>query len=129
MIKRAFQYFFYRVYTGQRKLWGEADVPEYKGVFAVSIMIFINFLTIIILFGGILGKQLILIIPKAVFILFLVLLFIINGIIFLKNKDYIKIEKKFKKESEQQRKKRTYFIWGYILGSIAAYVLSLIITK
>lgn len=125
------KYLYYRIYTWQLNLWGEADVPEFTGAIGVSILLYVNIFTIIIIFEIISGSRIInsLVYPRLYIAIFLLITFYINYLLFVRKSKYIEIANEFRKEGKALRKKRTIWMWVYIIGTLMTFFISLHISN
>ncbi len=116
---QAAKYLFYRIYKWQLSWWGKEDVPEFTAAIGVSIMFFINIFTILILIENISGLIIIdsFKYPRMYITIFGVILLYINYLLFIRKGKYLRIAEEFKKESKIMRKRRTKWIWTYVIGT------------
>jgi len=64
-------------------------------------------------------------IPKVEALIAIILLFLIHYITFVHKKKYAQIEKEFKKESQEDRKRKGNWVLLYAFGSLAFYAFLL----
>lgn len=120
---KLFKYLYYRLYSWNLKKWGVQDAPQWNALFGVSFMICLNI--------GIIGVILEIIGFNIFFeptpiIEILIVANIILGIgyfRFLFRKKYKLIEKEYKNESQEQRKRGTLIVWVYTICSFLILIL------
>lgn len=100
-ISEAYQYLFYKFYSWDERAWGKSKVSPQTAWHSISLICFLWFLNIIC------GLQLVTKIfdnffslPKPLVLLIMFFFLIPNYYFFLKKDKYIKIIKKFEKESK-----------------------------
>jgi len=125
IIYKGLKYIFYRIYKWQLIWFGKTSVPQESANFGISSLIYINILTVIITLEVILNLQMIdsLEYPKLSVAMFILVLASINSTIFIRKGKYLKIAEEFKNESNELRKKRTIFMWTYILSTFIIFFI------
>jgi hypothetical protein len=123
-----FEYLYYRLYSWNLRKHGERDTPQWNALFAVSFMMFENLCLIglIIQFFGIrvFSSHSV---PKLQVAFVMFSIYIINYWIFVRNKNYKKIHKKYSNESSNIKKRKAIWLWVYFIGSfVFGIALSLI---
>jgi hypothetical protein len=115
---KAYQYIYYRLYTWNRKLWGDSDAPEYNAAIGMSIMLFCNFMSLNIVFNLLTDKFIAPPgLPKIYAILGGLILYVLHYITFLYNKKYLGIVRNFQSEDEKKRKRNGVLVFLYSVGS------------
>ncbi len=121
----AYKYLFYRIYSWNLKTWGKEDIPQYNTIIWISVMIMANLLSILIIIEIIVGYEIIKVssIPKIFMIIEYVIIFIFNYFLLVYNDKYLLIAKNFKSENKEKRRRRTKWMWSYIIGTHAGFFL------
>lgn len=121
---KLYQYLYYRLYSWNIKTWGNEDMPQWNALYGVSFMMFLNLGLIALLlqsFGiDIFSRESI---PKKGIIIIALLILFINYFLFIKNKKYLSLKKKFEKENLKKRKVNTFLLWLYIILSFLFFGL------
>jgi len=129
-MKEFFQYFYYRVYTWQCKLWGESNSPQTAAIGAISTMMFYNLITFAIILQG-LGVVVLFDkepTPKYYIIIIGIIIYSFNSSWIKRNGGYKQIAKIYKDESKSVRNKKLALIWIYIcLSHIVPIALIMLI--
>ena len=103
---KLYQYLYYRLYSWNIKTWGNEDMPQWNALYGVSFMMFLNLGLIALLlqsFGiDIFSRESI---PKKGIIIIALLILFINYFLFIKNKKYLSLKKKFEKENNPKMQK------------------------
>ena len=118
-----YKYIYYWLYTWNRGLWGESDVPEFNAVLGMSLSFVCNMLSLSVLIDVILGVQ---VIPdeisKVKLIIPLLSIMAIHYFAFMHKGKYIEIEKEFKAESKKERRRKGILVLLYTFGSMVLYI-------
>ena len=126
MIWKTYKYVYYWLYTWQKKLWGENELPEYNVIFGMCLSLTCAILFLNVIFYLI--TDILLIpegIPKVKVLLVLIIITIIHYFLFVHKGKYKQIEKEFKQESQAERKRKGFWVLLYTFGSMAFYVFLL----
>lgn len=121
----AYKYLFYRTYRWQLEMFGEGENPKFVGIFANTMCVFFNLMTLLVWFQILTGYKLRVESVHAVMggVIFLS----INSFIFLYNNKSDTIIAEFASESEIQRKRRTIWCWIYVFATYASFFGSVLI--
>lgn len=123
---QAYKYVYYWLYTWQKKLWGEGDVPEFNAVAGMSLSFGCNVLSIIVILDIIFKVTLFPEgIPKKEGIVPIVIIILTHYFAFMHKGKYREIEKEFENESRKERRKKGFFVLVYTFGSLAFFVFLL----
>jgi hypothetical protein len=120
---KAYKYTYYWLYTWQKKLWGEVDLPQYNVILGLSlsfIAIIMSFFSLLYIAFDIhfdLEK-----IPKEKTLAFGFVLLLIHYFLFVYKGKYKKIEQEFKEESIEERKRKGIWVLLYTFGSLAFFI-------
>jgi hypothetical protein len=106
---------FYRIYLWNLTKWGKEDVPEFKAMFVVSIIVFNQLLCFILFAEKILKIDFILKQSKQTIIISAIILFVFNYFLLVYNKKYMEIARKFKNESKGKAKLNSIYLWSSII--------------
>lgn len=123
-----YQYTFYWLYTWQKKLWGESDLPEFTAIIGMS-------MSLLALIGSLFGILIIFfeippieqLISKLELLILTGIILIVHYLIFIRGGTYVKLEETFKVESKKIRRKRGRFVVIYIFGSISLFLILLFV--
>jgi hypothetical protein len=121
-----FEYTYYQVYEWNLRKWGAKDVPEYKAMYILALLMFLNVCTIGLFLDKI-GVIKFLSWPKFSIILVLVGFCLIAFYNFVYNGKFKTIEKKYKGESLSERKNHTFMMWAYIFLSFIVNILIVVL--
>lgn len=123
---KAYKYIYYWLYTWQKKLWGENDIPEFNAVagMSLSFLCFIGSLSIVI--DLITGIPLIPIQIKKLEIM-ISILFVVAAhyLAFMHKGKFRKIENEFNNETMADRKKKRPWVLLYAFGSLIFFIFLL----
>lgn len=123
---QAYKYIYYWLYTWQRKLWGESDIPEYNASIGMSMSMGCNILSIIVLVSIFFGIK---VFPNGVpefeALITIIILFLAHYFAFVHKGKYKEIEKEFKGESKEDRKRKGVWVLLYTFGSLGFYIFLL----
>jgi len=120
---RAYKYIFYWLYSSQKKRWGEYDFPEFTALFIMILNLFAIFYSIAIIIDILTGVMIIpMDVAKEKILVVGFSLLIIHYFIFVFNGRYKKIEKEFKGESKEERKRKGRWVLLYDIGSIVLFI-------
>ena len=120
MLYRFYKYLYYRIYSWNLRLWGEADVPEYNAMLAIAMLTLINIVTILTVLGASITYNVFDFFNQSKIILLICILCFLMfhySILFHGGK-YKKIIKEFANETEEHRKKGTFWVLCYVVGSV-----------
>ncbi|MDB4104765.1 hypothetical protein N9545_04495 [Salibacteraceae bacterium] len=123
---KAYKYIYYWLYTWNRGLWGESDLPELNAVLALSLAFVCNILSLMVLVyiatGGLIIQPGI---PKIESIFLLLIVMALHYFSLMHNGKYQRIEKEFQNESKGERKRKGALALIYIFGSMVFYMFLL----
>lgn len=125
-----YKYIYYRLYTWNLKKWGKIDGPEWNALFGISIMMFLNLMTLSLLLDalGLINYWGIIHIREIVIVVSLSIL-AANYFCFLHKKKCLKIIKLYKQETTTERHRNTVIIWFYFFVSVLSPFLIININK
>ncbi|PKP25928.1 MAG: hypothetical protein CVU03_06255 [Bacteroidetes bacterium HGW-Bacteroidetes-2] len=124
---KAYKYTYYWLYTWQKKLWGEIDLPQYNVILGLSLSFFAILGSIAIIVDIFIDVMIISTeIPKAKVLAFNFGVLIIHHFLFVQNGKYKKIEQEFKGESKEERKRKGTWVLLYTFGSLAFFIFLMI---
>ena len=125
-----YKYIYCRIYTWNLKKWGEIDGLEWNALFGISIMMFLNLMTLSLLLGalGLINYWKIVHIREIVMAVSLSIL-VANYFCFIRRKQYLKIIKRYKQETTIERHRNTIIIWFYFFASVLSSFLIININK
>ena len=125
-----YKYIYCRIYTWNLKKWGKIDGPEWNALFGISIMMFLNLMTLSLLLGvlGLINYWKIVHIREIVIAVLLSIL-VANYFCFIRRKQYLKIIKRYKQETTIERHRNTIIIWFYFFASVLSPFLIININK
>ncbi|PDP40745.1 hypothetical protein CLI84_08550 [Porphyromonas gingivalis] len=125
-----YKYIYYRLYTWNLKKWGKIDGPEWNALFGISIMMFLNLMTLSLLLDvlGLINYWKIIHIREIVIAVSLSIL-VVNYFCFIRRKQYFKIIKRYKQETTIERHRNTIIIWFYFFASVLSPFLIININK
>ena len=121
-----FRYLYYRLYSWNLKKWGESDMPQYNALLGITFMMALNLLFCIYLlevvgicelFGG--EKDFF----KWAMMTVFGILSLINYSWLVRDRQYLKLPKRYEGESKLQRRRKVIILWLYVIvsfGSILA---------
>ncbi len=121
-----YRYVYYWLYTWQKRLWGEDDIPEHNAALGMAMSLFcllysVNIIIYIITDIMVIPTGL----PKVgIFLLFL-MLYGLHYLAFIHRGKHRKIEKEFKNESRKERRRKGLFVLLYTFGSMAFVIILL----
>ena len=122
-----YQYIYYRLYkiaVVTEKLWSPGmRIPEWVAIVLMLIFLLLNALTVLI-FHAIITKHYV-DLNNFHAVSFLIVIFLINYFLFIRNQRYLKIAEKFDKETKRQKIKKTIFFLIYVFFSIGSFIGSL----
>ena len=122
---RVYKYLYYRLYTLNRKIMGDSDIPKFYAVLAISTMVFFNLLSIIFALQAFTHTTFLISQAPKISLIIAVGISIINYFLLMhKGKSQI-IEDEFKGELLNMRKKRTWWITLYLTASFGVFGLSI----
>ena len=119
---KAYKYTYYWIYTWQKKLWGEAELPQYNAILGMglsfsailgSIVIIINIITNVMIISTN--------IPKIKVLVFGYSILVVHYFLFVHKGKYKKIEQEFKDESIEERKRKGRWVLLYAFGSLVFF--------
>ena len=120
---QTYKYAYYWLYSWNKGLFGERDVPEWNAMLGLSMSVFCNIVTVLLFSHTFFGITLI---PKGKFKDFLIptifFLLILNFIFFIFKKKYLRIEQEFKTEPLTERKRKGKWVILYAFGSYALLI-------
>lgn len=116
---RPCKYLFYRLYTWQLRLWGEAELPQFNALFFVSILATLNVYSLFDVIGFLLGINVLKVcgIGKIHAIAIYVAMVGLGYFILVKDERYQKIAKLFKDESLAKRRRNLFLCILYVAGT------------
>ena len=120
---------FYRFYSFHVWLNGGKYGPHDSAYLFLGVLIMFNIFTILMVFQILTGIVILAFLIKYQLIFavsMLVLTEILGYFLIRRNKEYLKIIKKFKKESEAERKKYSKFAIVYAVATFLIWILSVI---
>lgn len=123
LIWTTYKYIYYWLYTWQKKLWGENDLPQYNAIlgmglsFVAVIMSFFSLLYIVFDVQFNIEE-----IPKAKILVFGYGILVVHYFLFIHKGKYKKIEQEFKNESKEERKRKGRWVLLYAFGSLAFFI-------
>lgn len=125
-----YKYMYCRIYTWNLKMWGEIDGPEWNALFGISLMMFLNLMTLSLLLDalGLINYWEIIHIREIVIVASLSIL-VANYFYFLRRKKYLEIIKLYKQETMAERHRNTVVIWFYFFISVLSPFLIININK
>lgn len=121
----AYQYLFYRIYRWQRRLYGIANMPYITALSVVSVLIWMNLVTLSAVFDLLSGFNILKWLENTIItsIVGFAIILTLNYSLFVKDKRYHRIAEKFERESEIKQRKRLFWCWFYvILSHIALFI-------
>lgn len=122
-IWQKYKYIYYWLYTWQRKLWGDSDAPEYNASIGMSMSLGCLLASIAVIFELITNIRLIPSnLPKGEVVIVAVIFLLIHYFAFVYKGKYKVIEKEFKNESKNDRKRKGVWVLIYTFGSMAFYI-------
>lgn len=126
-ILSAYKYLFVRIYIWQLKKFGAVNAPEYAAAYGVACLFLLNCYTLIPLFRLLTGINVNLIIrkPWAALIVWVIVSELIR-FSFTKQERYKKYAMEYDKETSDQRRKRSVYVWIYTIGTVGMFFLSVI---
>lgn len=117
-----YKYVFYWLYTWQRKLWGDNDLPEYNAILGMSLSFNMIIYLIIILLELTFGiKVPINKVEKPAILFSGFIILLIHYFLFIYKRKYVQIDKELNNENAQERRKKGLLVLLYIFGSIGFY--------
>lgn len=125
-----YDFLYYHFYKGA--LWsnGESDYPHQTAVFVLSGLLFQNLFTITIVIVSFIGNKAIkwsMNVDPIYILPFCFLILYLHKYLFLRNKRYLHVIKKYENETPKQNMIGRFLMWFYFLGSIVLFILVLII--
>lgn len=129
-VKSIYGYLFYRLYTWGSRYLGESDIPEFYGFLWLTLLIYVNLLTIIIFTGRLLGLMMPFasgVAGKIEIVSILAVLGLINYCLFIRGKKYKVILAKYETESDFDRRRGNSLCLAYVVASLMALSLLFII--
>lgn len=103
-------------------MWGENDMPQYNAMFGVTLLLFLNLISIPTVIEAGTGRRLITLpeLPQTT-LLVIVTGFMVPHYLLLVHRDkYKEIVKQFNREKEKERRRGSLFVWAYIVLTVAA---------
>lgn len=123
-----YKYFYYKLYKlakKSEKSWSkEIQMPQYVALFSFSILIYISLLILHIFLTGFFKIVIVDLSTKFV-VTFIILIYIINYLLFVKNKRYLNLEKIIDAESSRLKAFKNTFFWCYIIFLIFIFLFVL----
>jgi len=120
-----YYYVYYRLYKYSlrtEKQWGNSSMPEWVSLFTISILLFLNIGSILM----ILKNNFVEINPSNLLVISVVVfIFSTNYFMFIRKKNYLVIEKKFEFETKKSRIINTLLVWIYIIFSFLMFYVIL----
>lgn len=117
----SYKYTYYWLYTWNKGLWGEEDLPQFNVLLGMVLTLFCVFYSIIIILD-ILGLAVIAVdAPKEIILGIGFSLLIIHYFLFVHNGKYKEIEQEFKQESKEERKRKGVWVLLYSFGAPAFF--------
>lgn len=126
MIWKTYKYIYYWLYTWQKKLWGENDVPEFNAVVGMSLSLSAILASMAVIIELITDVQIIPSgVPKVRIAVVGIIVLGIHFFLFMYKGKYKEIEKEFKKESKKERRRKGFWVLVYTFGSLAFFIFLL----
>lgn len=129
MIAKAYQYTFYRLYCYSAWANGKGDSNGFNAMIMIGLLVACNLFALLMCIESFLNINLL-----AVFgeyskwdwqlILPAILYFSLHYFLLIYQRRYKEIIKKYSKESEEQRKQGTKWMWAYLVGTPVLFILS-----
>lgn len=119
---KAYRYTYYWLYTWQKKLWGESELPQHNVILGLSLS-FLAVIGSIVIIIYILTDVMIITtdLPKDKVLVFNICILIIHYFLFVHKGKYKKIEQEFKGESDEERKRKGRWVLLYTFGSLVFF--------
>lgn len=123
---RAYYYLFYRLYDFGLKRFGEADIPEYNAVLGISLLSYMNLISVFSSIEAITGIRIFNLPEISIlqFALFFTPFICIHYFLLVVGGKHKKIRKQFVSESDSLRTKHSLYIFLYIVSTIIILFLS-----
>ncbi len=117
-----YKYIFYRTYKWQLKIYGDKDIPEFKALFAVSIIVLCNIFTIGLSLQ-MLGLVRVTGLSKTTIILVSIAVAIVLYLLFVRREKYKTIVWEFKDENLKRRFINSSIMYIFIAISVAINIV------
>lgn len=122
-----YKYIYYWLYTWQKKLWGEDDVPEFSAVLGMSMSLICLFASIAIAIELVFDLRIIASNLSSLEVgVFGTIVILSHYFIFMHQGKFRRIEEKFGRESMEERKRKGKWVLLYTFGSITMFIFILI---
>ena len=127
----ALKYLFYRIYIWQSEWFGKNNVPEFKAISAIVVLLGLNLYTLWILVRvSIEADKFTIFGLNRLYILTIMLVaYYFAYLVFIRKGKYLKIAKEFKGENKELRRKRSSWIFAYVLGTFFMSLIMLVLEK
>lgn len=126
MIWKTYKYIYYWLYTWNRGLWGENDVPQFNAAMGMSLSFLSLILSILSIIYIVSGFSIdISEVSKVTKATFLLMVLGAHCLAFMYDGRYKTIENEFKDESKKERKRKGRWVLLYTFGSMAFYIFLL----
>lgn len=122
----AYRYIFVRTYRWQLKQFGPMNTPEFVGASSVAWLIWFNLITLLIFIKFLTGVDLTFV-DQTLWVLIspCLLLHVLALYIYTSRNKYYEIAKEFENETEIEKRKRGFYVWGYALASVILFIASM----
>lgn len=121
---RAYKYLYYRLYSWNRKMWGDVATTKIYAVLVISTMVFFNLLTIIFTLQAFTHIPYLISQAPKISLAIVIGISILNYFLLMHKDKFQIIEDEFKDESQKVRRKGTLWIIIYFLASFGVFGLS-----
>jgi len=125
----AYKYLFYRIYIYYMRLFGDSWGPHESAYLNSGVLVYVNLVSLVFIIDGFLGLDFISYmanIKLLIAVLNLIVIEIVSYFIFIKGGKYLEIKKRFDRESNEERKRKTKWVLLYILGTAGLFILSVV---
>jgi len=128
----AYKYLYYRIYSWNKRNWGEGDLPQFNALLGTAFLVSLNLYSFLIALNLISGLSVIELLGIDTFKLVIGMSAIafVNYLLFLRKNEFRRIEERFRNESDTSRRTNFGFCVAYVVGSFLLLIfLSLISDK
>jgi len=117
---RVLRYLYYRVYAWNLRMWGESDLPQFNALFGVSVLVYLNILTVLAAIDVLAGRHVVAL-SRTVAVGMGVTLMVIGYFLLVHKDKYRRIAKELNGETSTQRKKRLIACLLYVALTFVSF--------
>lgn len=125
MIWKTYKYIYYWLYTWNKGLWGENDIPEFNAIIGMSLSLCCCYGSLAVIVDLISGISIMPEVSEVYIGAFALVFLYVHYLCLVRGGKYKKIENEFKSESKRERKRKGIWVLLYAFGSIALYIFLL----